>query len=132
MAGAEIPVSEYVKRVPPSLRPTLQAGRRVIKALAPEDAREIAYRAWPIRYRVGELYVCGIGNYPRWVSIYFFGGADLDDPDGILEGTGKGMRHVKLREPKDADAPELRRMIRRAFRKGGTTVDGQRVGAQRL
>lgn len=120
--SAEIPVSEYVKRVPAPLRPTLQAGRRAIKALAPRGTTETAYRTWPIRYFVDGLPVCGIGNYPRWVSIYFFGGADLDDPDGILEGTGKGMRHVKLHAPNDANAPALKRMLRRAFRRSGVDV----------
>ena len=125
--SAEVPVGDYVKRVPAPLRPTLQAGRRTIKALAPKGTKETAYRAWPIRYSMNGTYVCGIGNYPRWISVYFFGGADLDDPDGILEGTGKGMRHVKLREPKDAERPALKRMIRRAFR-AGTAMSRQTVG----
>ena len=120
--SAEIPVADYVKRVPAALRPTLNAGRRTIKALAPKGTREVAYRTWPIRYYVGDLPVCGIGSYPRWVSVYFFGGADLEDPDGILEGTGKAMRHVKLHAVKDADAPALKRMIRRAFARGGVDV----------
>jgi hypothetical protein len=30
------------------------------------------------------------------------------------------MRHIKLHDPKDADAPAVKRMIRRAFRLGGT------------
>jgi hypothetical protein len=103
----------------------MNAGRKVIKALAPKRTREIAYRRWPIRYAVGDKLVCGIGNYPRWVSIYFFRGAELDDPDGILEGSGKGMRHIKLREPRDASRLEVKRMIRRAFAKGGITMRGE-------
>jgi len=36
----------------------------------------------------------------------FFHGAALADPAGLLEGSGKSMRHVKLRpgEPLDEDA----------------------------
>ena len=117
--SAEIGVTEYVRRVPASLRPTLQAGRSTIKKLAPPRTKETAYRVWPIRYSVNGTYVCGIGNYPRWISVYFFDGAELDDPDGILEGTGKGMRHVKLRAPKDAESPALKRMIRQAFSRHG-------------
>ena len=63
--------------------------------------------------------MCGIGDHPRWVSVYFFRGAEMDDPEGVLEGSGKGMRHVKLREPKDANSPALKRLIRQAFRMGG-------------
>lgn len=123
--SAETPVAEYVKRVPASLRPTLQAGRRTIRKIAPKGTKETAYRTWPIRYSANGMDVCGIGDYPRWVSVYFFGGAELDDRDGVLEGTGKGMRHIKLREPKDAESPALKRMIRQAFRRGGTDMRGR-------
>ena len=125
MSGAEIPVSEYVRRVPAALRPTMQAGRRTIKALAPKGTKETAYRTWPIRYSIDGLNVVGIGDYPRWVSIYFIRGAEMDDRDGALEGTGKGMRHVKLRGPKDADRPALKRLIRQAFRMGGVEMRGR-------
>ena len=125
MAGAQIPVGEYVRRVPASLRPTLQASRRTIKAVAPKSTKETAWRAWPIRYSVNDAYVCAIGDYPRWISVYFFRGAELDDPDGLLEGSGKGMRHVKLREPKDAGRPALKRLIRHAFKMGGTDMRGR-------
>jgi hypothetical protein len=120
---AEVPVSEYVRRVPAPLRPTLQAARRTVKAIAPQ-AEEVAYRRWPIRYR-GDQYVCAVGNYPCWISLYFFRGGQLDDPDGVLEGSGKLMRHIKLREPKDADRPAVKRMIRRAFRAGGIDMRGR-------
>ena len=124
MTNAQIPVSEYVGRVPADLRPTMQAARRTIKAIAP-TAVETAWRTWPIRYRQGDLYVVAVGNYPRWISVFFFRGGELDDPDGVLEGTGKLMRHIKLREAKDASSPALKRMLRQAFRVGGITMSGE-------
>jgi hypothetical protein len=123
--AAVVPVAEYVRRVPAALRPTLNAGRKTIKAVAPKGTKEIAYRTWPIRYAVDDLPVCGIGNYPRWIAVYFFRGVELDDPDGVLEGTGKGMRHIKLREPKDAESPALKRMLRQAFKLGGVDPYGR-------
>ena len=123
-ANAVVPVAEYVRKVPAALRPTMNAGRRTIKATAPKGTKETAYRVWPIRYSFAGEEVCGIGNYPRWVSVYFFRGAEMDDPDGVLEGSGKGMRHVKLREPKDANRPALKRLIRQAFKMGGVTMRG--------
>ena len=35
--------------------------------------------------------------HTRWVSLVFFRGNDLEDPTGLLEGTGKSVRHVKMR-----------------------------------
>ena len=115
MPDAQIPVSEYVRKVPAELRPTLQAARKTIKAIAPQ-AQETAWRVWPIRYRQGDLYVVAVGNYPRWISVFFFRGGELEDPDGVLEGSGKLMRHIKLRDPKQASAPAVKKMLRQAFR----------------
>ena len=69
--NAVVPVAEYVRKVPAALRPTMNAGRRTIKATAPKGTKETAYRVWPIRYSFEGEEVCGIGNYPRWVSVYF-------------------------------------------------------------
>jgi site-specific recombinase XerD len=49
------------------------------------------------------------------VNVGFFLGAELPDPNGLLEGTGKFMRHVKLRPGHDIDAPALERLIERAY-----------------
>ena len=118
-------MSEYLRNIPAPLRPTMQAARRAIKTLAPKGTKETAYRTWPIRYSVDNFVIAAVGNYPRWVSIFLVRGAELEDPDKVLEGTGKGMRHIKLREPKDASRPEVKRMIRQAFKKGGTTMRGE-------
>lgn len=42
--------------------------------------------------------------------------ADLDDPDGLVEGTGKRIRHVKVRTIDDAERPALRRLIEQQIR----------------
>jgi len=42
-------------------------------------------------------------------------GVDLPDPDGLLEGEGKGIRHVKLTSPEAAGAPAVRELIRGAL-----------------
>lgn len=41
-------------------------------------------------------------------------GAGLDDPEGLLEGTGKTMRHVKLGRPVDARRSEVAALVRQA------------------
>lgn len=49
------------------------------------------------------------------VNVGFFRGAELDDPDGLLEGTGKFMRHVKLRPGHQVDEAALKTLIRAAY-----------------
>lgn len=45
----------------------------------------------------------------------FFRGAELADRDGLLEGSGKFMRHVKLRPHDAIDAEALTRLIETAY-----------------
>ena len=49
------------------------------------------------------------------VNVGFFLGATLPDPDRLLEGTGKFMRHVKLRPELGADAGALTKLIETAY-----------------
>ncbi len=58
--------------------------------------------------------VVSLALYPRWVSLFFMRGAELDDPRGLLQGGGKIVRHVVLKEARDLDEPEIRELIARA------------------
>ena len=49
------------------------------------------------------------------VNVGFFLGAELDDPTGLLEGSGRRMRHVKVRPCADLDSAGLSRLIRAAY-----------------
>jgi hypothetical protein len=40
--------------------------------------------------------VCSIALYPRWVSLFLTNGPTLPDPQGLLEGEGGRVRHIKL------------------------------------
>jgi hypothetical protein len=55
-----------------------------------------------------------IAVYGKGVNLGFNHGATLDDPEGILEGTGKQVRHIKIRTPSDLKRPELQAYVRRA------------------
>jgi hypothetical protein len=45
------------------------------------------------------------------VNLQFADGADLEDPDGLVEGTGKRIRHVKFRSLEDVQRPAARRLV---------------------
>ena len=53
--------------------------------------------------------------FKNHVNVGFFRGAEVSDPDGILEGTGKFMRHVKLRPEREVDAAALTNLIEAAY-----------------
>jgi hypothetical protein len=60
--------------------------------------------------------VVGLIPHGRWVNAQFANAVDLPDPAGLLEGTGKRIRHVKLRSVADAERPEFRELLRAAWR----------------
>ena len=117
-------VAEQLKRIPSAVRPTVQAARRTVKALAPK-ATEIAYQSQPprsksalwkiVRYVLKDEPVVGIGTFPTYATLYFYRGREIDDASGLLEGSGKDMRFTRLRGPADAARPGVRRLVRKAF-----------------
>lgn len=82
-----------------------------------------AYSAVAIGYGPSEKLGDGIFHiavYTKGANLGFNDGATLDDPKGILEGTGNRIRHIKIRKPEDLERPELRAYIRRARKKALT------------
>ena len=122
-----ITVTEHVSKIPPGVRPIVQAARRAVKAAAPH-AKEVAYQSrkprsrsamWKLaRYAVGDEYVVGIGTFSTYATMFFSRGREIDDGSGLLEGSGKDARFIRLRAPRDAAQPALRRLLRAAFAKG--------------
>jgi hypothetical protein len=58
--------------------------------------------------------VCLIVVYRDHVNLMFPRGVDLKDSEGLLEGSGKAMRHIKMRLRADVDRPGVRQLIRQA------------------
>jgi hypothetical protein len=58
--------------------------------------------------------VCLVVIYRDHVNLMFPRGVDMKDPQGLLEGAGKAMRHVKLRSAADAKRPGVRDLIEQA------------------
>ncbi len=56
-----------------------------------------------------------VNVFKAHVNVGFFRGAELSDANGLLEGTGKYMRHVKLRPGMEVDAQALLQLINSAY-----------------
>ena len=64
---------------------------------------------------VGDAAFGYVGAFRDHVNVGFFFGALLNDPAGLLEGTGRRMRHVKLWPGRDLDSAALDRLIADAY-----------------
>lgn len=79
-----------------------------------DDVRELLHDGYPTAC-VGDAAFAYVGVFKAHVNVGFFLGAELADPDHLLEGTGKFMRHVKLRPGSDVNDAALRRLIETAY-----------------
>jgi hypothetical protein len=60
-----------------------------------DEVRELLHDGWPTAC-LGDVPFGYVGVFTTHVNVGFFQGATLSDPAGLLQGTGKFMRHVKL------------------------------------
>ena len=104
----------------PEAQDLARALRRLVAAVYP-DVTEVP---WPnqqvIGYGIGPKkmteHFCYIGAHGGHINLGFNYGADLPDPEGLLEGAGKKFRHVKVRRVDEAQQPGLRDLIEAAIR----------------
>ena len=79
-----------------------------------DDVRELLHDGHPT-VCVGDAALAYVNAFRAHVNVGFFRGAEIADPEGLLEGTGKFMRHVKLRRECDVDTTALMRLIETAY-----------------
>lgn len=104
-------VADYVAGVDEEMRPLFRAVRAFVRKHAP-DLEERLYMAVPA-YFAGEEQRFYLADHTRHVNLGFTTGAGLRDAHGLLEGTGKNLRHVKIRSKADL-TPELAELVRQA------------------
>jgi hypothetical protein len=78
------------------------------------DVREVMHDDCPVAC-VGDVAFAYVNAFTSHVNVGFFHGADLDDPGALLEGTGKYMRHIKLRPDCMMDAVAIGNLIEDAY-----------------
>ena len=93
----------------PELRNVLKALRSLVKKILPST--RITVNAWGIPTFESDAPFCFYMVGKKHATFGFHYGAGLADPGGLLEGTGKIMRHVKLRSVEDLKRPGLRELI---------------------
>jgi hypothetical protein len=78
------------------------------------DVRELMHDGCPVACVAGAAF--GYVNvFKAHVNVGFFFGTELDDPAGLLEGSGRRMRHVKLRPGTDFHFAALNALIDAAY-----------------
>ncbi len=79
-----------------------------------DDVRELLHDGHPTAC-VADAAFAYVNVFTAHVNVGFFQGAAIADPEGLLEGTGTFMRHVKLEPGRNIDAGALTRLIEAAY-----------------
>ncbi|HYE87740.1 MAG TPA: DUF1801 domain-containing protein [Vicinamibacterales bacterium] len=107
-------IDAWVREQPPPLRAIAKQWFEVMRGCG-DDVREVVHDDQPTAC-VGDCAFAYVDAFTAHVNVGFFRGAELPDPAGLLQGTGKLMRHVKIKPGQVVDALALRRLIEQAYR----------------
>ncbi len=109
--GLKKTVDDHIAGLPPLQKEIASALRQIIRKTVPALAETIK---WGMPCYVGTGNVCSIMAFQSHVNLAFFRGVELTDQDGLLEGTGKGMRHIKIRSRQDIRRAAISTLVKQA------------------
>jgi hypothetical protein len=104
-------VDEYIDGLEPWAGEIVEQLRVILKGSVPEVKESIKW-AQPVYDMNGPMIF--IKAHRKHVNFGFWRGVQLDDPRGLLEGTGEKMRHVKISSAEGIDREGLRLLIEQA------------------
>ena len=109
--------SPFVRDENPELRKVVRGLRGLVKGIVP-SVKQTA-NSWGIPTFEAPDPFCFYMVGKNHVTFGFHFGTSLQDPEGLLEGIGKNLRHVKLREMKDLKRKGLGQLVQAAARRNG-------------
>ncbi len=106
-------IEAWLRTNPPDLRSIAREWFAIMRG-AGDEVLEVFHDAHAVAC-LGDVPFAYVGVFARHVSAGFFQGASLPDPCHLLEGSGKRMRHVKLKPGEPVDSAALRALIEAAY-----------------
>jgi hypothetical protein len=120
MKSVDSQIAAFLAKYDPQISRQLLAAREHIRSQFPRGF-ELVYDnynalvfAFGSTERAGDL-VMSVAGYPRWVTLFFAQGAELDDPNGLLQGKGSRIRSIRLGESSTLENKEVQALIARAL-----------------
>jgi|SRR5580700_9468321 hypothetical protein len=117
-------VRAWLEKLPDEKKPMIHTLRRLIASAAPETHEIIYHDA--LGYGPtdsGFDRILYITVFETHINLGFFFGGFLSDPEGLLVGSGKRMRHVKIRSLQESENSALSSLLAQAWIDGLKRVD---------
>ncbi len=121
-------VEEFLARSPADVQAISRALRALVKRTMPQAHEILVARHNHCGYSTSEsvrdriVYICPMKDYVRFGFDY---GGQLDDPEQLLEGEGKRMRHIKVRTLPEANRSALKRLVKGAWTEAKTRMQNK-------
>jgi hypothetical protein len=113
-------VAQFIARYSPAVAAQFRKARAKVKARFPRGYELVFdnYNACGCGYSFtarASGVVVSVVAYPRWVTLFFFQGTRLTDPQGILEGSGSRVRSIRLQPLARLDAKPVQALLKQAI-----------------
>ena len=118
LAGVEPDLAAIARRLRTMIR---DVDANVVETVRLGD-HAATFGVGPKKMTDGYAYIMPMRGY---VNLGFYQGAVLADPKQLLEGTGKGLRHVKIRTLAEADRPAVRALVAAALARRRSDAAGR-------
>lgn len=103
-------VGAYIDKMDPRLKDIARKLRSIITKVLPESQERI-WMGVP-NYALDGVGISSIADYSHHINLYFLFGAKMQSK--LLQGTGKGIRHISIASREDIDEKEIARLLKRA------------------
>ena len=106
-------VIEYIEQFPAEYREILFRLRDLIYDVVPDAGEAIRWQRPSFSYN-GRI-ICYIGGFQNHVTFAFHNGTMLNDPERLLEGSGKQMQFIRFKRSEDIDEEQMKIWIMEGF-----------------
>jgi hypothetical protein len=120
-ASVEDQIESFLAKYSPEIASQLRDARQHLRSFFPrghelvfDNYNALVFAISPSE-RSTDAFV-SVAGYPKWVTLFFSHGVGLDDPQGLLEGTGSRVRSIRLKVADDMLQPAVQALIEQAAR----------------
>jgi hypothetical protein len=107
-------VEEFLAPASPTVRELAMRTRELVRSTMPGTYEGVHPGRNSIIYGTSEKmadWMCYIAPFKSHINLGFFYGTKLPDPEGLLEGTGKLLRHVKISQVEEIEKPAIKALL---------------------
>lgn len=120
MPSTKSQISAFIDKFSPDVASQFRRARTDIRALFPRGFELVFdnYNAFGCGYSTTERssgVVVSLVAYSKWVTLFFFYGVKLSDPDHLLQGNGSRIRSIRLESPSVPKSKPVRALLKEAI-----------------